>query len=238
MSKLKSPYKTKYAVSQGFGQNANTYYKEGGLLGHTGLDVHAEHGSDIIAVADSLCVGILNKDNKDLLKYRAVLTLWEDNGVWYELSYGHLGTIYAKKGQKLKVGDLIGTQSNTGNVSSSGRKVTLKEKQEGSTAGSHLHFQMKLVRPTTKGKYEILNPLNGYMGCVDPAPFFNHKEVYPVLRYGMRGEAVKLLQQKLKVQTDGIFGLGTEKALKAFQRKNKLVADGICGQRSWQALLK
>lgn len=235
--KLQSPYKTNYSVSQPFGQNANTYYKEGGLLGHTGWDVHADHGSEIIAVADSICVKVLNKDDKDLMRYRAVLTLWEDAGVWYEVSYGHLGEIFVKNKQKLKVGDLIGTQSNTGNVSSKGKKVTLKEKQNGSGLGSHLHFQMKLVRPTTKGRYAVINPNNGYAGCVDPAPFFNHKDIYPVLRYGMRSEAVKALQQRLKIPMDGIFGLGTEKAVKAFQKKHKLTADGVVGQLTWGKLL-
>ena len=237
MTKLKSPYIETYAVSQGFGQNYNTYYKEAGLLGHPAIDVHANHGSDIIAVADSLCVGVLNKDNKDLMRYRAVLTLWEDSGVWYEVSYGHLGEIFAKKGQKLKVGDLIGTQSNTGNVSSKGRKITLKEKMTGSTLGSHLHFQMKLVRPTTKGKYVVVNPKNGFNGCVDPAPFFNHKDIYPILRYGLRSEAVKALQKILGIPMDGIFGLGTELAVFKFQKKHGLLPDKVVGQLTWAKLL-
>lgn len=237
--KLSSPYKIPYAVSQGFGQNYNSYYKEGGLLGHTGWDVHAAHGSEIIAVADSYCYSVLNKNNKDLNRYRAVLTLWEDAGVWYEVSYGHLGEIYAKPKQKLKKGDLIGTQSNTGNVASGGKKITLQEKKNGSTLGSHLHFQMKLVRILNKKtmRYEVVNPGNGYAGCIDPAPFFNHKAIYPVLRYGMRSEAVKALQQRLKIPMDGIFGLGTEKAVKTFQKKHKLVADGVVGQLTWGKLL-
>jgi len=50
-----------------------------------------------------------------------------------------------------------------------------------------------------------------------------------MLRRGLAGEPVKVLQQKLGVTADGQFGPGTEAALKAYQQKNGLQVDGIAG---------
>ncbi|MDC7785841.1 peptidoglycan-binding protein [Rhodoplanes sp. TEM] len=50
-----------------------------------------------------------------------------------------------------------------------------------------------------------------------------------ILKRGLAGEPVKLLQRKLGVEADGRFGPGTETALKAYQTKNGLQVDGIAG---------
>ncbi|MDH3973136.1 MAG: N-acetylmuramidase family protein [Deltaproteobacteria bacterium] len=64
-----------------------------------------------------------------------------------------------------------------------------------------------------------------------------------LLRKGSRGEEVKTLQQLLvkhgyNIDTDGIFGSGTEKAVRSFQAKNGLDADGLAGKNTWAALEK
>ncbi len=53
---------------------------------------------------------------------------------------------------------------------------------------------------------------------------------------GLRGDAVKLLQQRLEVGDDGIFGPGTEKALKAYQEEHDLVADGKAGADTFASM--
>jgi peptidoglycan hydrolase-like protein with peptidoglycan-binding domain len=50
-----------------------------------------------------------------------------------------------------------------------------------------------------------------------------------ILRRGLSGEPVKVLQAKLGVTADGIFGPGTETALKEYQKKHGLLVDGIAG---------
>lgn len=57
-----------------------------------------------------------------------------------------------------------------------------------------------------------------------------------VLKYGSRGDDVKLLQSKLHCIEDGIFGKITEEAVKNFQKEHNLVVDGIVGQKTWDAL--
>ena len=48
-----------------------------------------------------------------------------------------------------------------------------------------------------------------------------------MLRRGLSGEPVRILQQKLGGEADGIFGSGTEAALKEYQGANGLSVDGI-----------
>ena len=50
-----------------------------------------------------------------------------------------------------------------------------------------------------------------------------------VLIRGTQGEPVRILQKKLGVDADGIFGVGTETALKEYQAGNGLAVDGIAG---------
>jgi peptidoglycan hydrolase-like protein with peptidoglycan-binding domain len=50
-----------------------------------------------------------------------------------------------------------------------------------------------------------------------------------ILKRGLSGEPVKILQTKLGVTADGQFGPGTETALKDYQQKHGLKVDGIAG---------
>ncbi len=68
---------------------------------------------------------------------------------------------------------------------------------------------------------------------------------YPgtALRYGSRGEDVRLVQQALNqingntaLSVDGIFGSATENAVRRFQSANGLAVDGVVGNATWTAL--
>lgn len=50
-----------------------------------------------------------------------------------------------------------------------------------------------------------------------------------MLRRGLSGEPVRILQSKLGIEADGIFGKNTEAALRAYQKANGLAVDGIAG---------
>jgi peptidoglycan hydrolase-like protein with peptidoglycan-binding domain len=62
------------------------------------------------------------------------------------------------------------------------------------------------------------------------------KETMALLMRGLRGEAVTLLQQRLGLDDDGIFGGGTEKAVKAYQEENGLAADGKAGADTFASM--
>lgn len=61
---------------------------------------------------------------------------------------------------------------------------------------------------------------------------------YDTLKYGSRGDRVKLLQKALNQlgysagSADGKFGSGTQRAVVAFQRANGLTADGLAGTKT------
>ena len=258
-SKQRNFYKT-----QNYGLSNNDYYVDKGRAGHSGIDMASDHGSTIYAACDGLVYSHINKDNPDLMQYRAVYQLVEENGVAYEVSYGHLGDIFVEPNTFIKKGTPIGTQSNTGTVFSGGKLVTLAMKKANSSAGSHLHFQVRLCKEVEKTKtrggdylrtglsylqnekgyfYEVVNYENGYSGAIDPAQFWTGeyavqketvlKKLLVTLRYGSRGDQVKILQEKIGGLTiDGIFGKKTDEAVREYQKKNKLTVDGIVGPKT------
>jgi len=57
-----------------------------------------------------------------------------------------------------------------------------------------------------------------------------------ILRKGSKGNEVKILQEFLDIQADGIFGSGTERAVKKWQSDNGLTVDGIVGPATWNAM--
>lgn len=54
-----------------------------------------------------------------------------------------------------------------------------------------------------------------------------------ILRKGMIGDDVKILQEFLGIAVDGAFGTQTENAVKKWQAANGLVADGVVGIKTW-----
>lgn len=59
----------------------------------------------------------------------------------------------------------------------------------------------------------------------------------PMLKQGARGNITKLLQEKLGISADGIFGANTKVAVISYQKANGLSADGIVGPNTWKKLL-
>lgn len=57
------------------------------------------------------------------------------------------------------------------------------------------------------------------------------------VRYNDRNEYVRLLQEEIGVEADGIFGARTEDAVRIFQAAHGLMADGVVGPKTWDVLL-
>jgi len=62
-------------------------------------------------------------------------------------------------------------------------------------------------------------------------------QITETIRLGSRGDAVKRVQRKLGLASDGVFGPATEKAVKDWQAENGLTADGIVGPKSLEKML-
>ena len=68
------------------------------------------------------------------------------------------------------------------------------------------------------------------------------REASAAVYWGMRGESVRQIQQKLRQwgyfdgAVDGIFGQETYDAVMRFQKKNGLIADGVAGDKTLAAM--
>lgn len=88
----------------------------------------------------------------------------------------------------------------------------------------------KLDAPKMWGKGNWF--IHQYQGNVVKTPGFNgltDLNLFNVMKLGEKGERVRWVQRKLKVDADGIFGPGTQKAVSAFQKSNRLGVDGTIG---------
>ncbi|MEP2085080.1 MAG: hypothetical protein ABJP87_04335 [Bauldia litoralis] len=180
-------------LTQGFGANANPLYSGQGLKGHTAEDWGVTWGALGLCVADnSYCYAVMNRDNPDPSKYRAVFTIVETATGTYEISYGHCSAIMAEVGKTYMASDPLYRVGNTGDVYSGSHKVTKAERLAGSKDGSHLHGPQVRVLEKVKRRtgrqliydgngvlkrdgyyYEVVDYDNGYNGCIDPAPLYN-----------------------------------------------------------------
>jgi murein L,D-transpeptidase YcbB/YkuD len=102
---------------------------------------------------------------------------------------------------------------------------------------SHMHVSVH----STKNHYDAEHPwkLLGSAPVVPPDP--DSPAQRPILRKGATGEFVVEVQTVLQPaagKIDGVFGSLTEAAVKIFQEKNRLQNDGIVGPRTWAALDK
>jgi murein DD-endopeptidase MepM/ murein hydrolase activator NlpD len=243
--KLNYPLISGY-ISQKFGANANSLYKSQGLKGHTAVDFQSTYNDTILPAIEAPVYSLMNENNPDPMKYRAVFQIYDDIDFSYEISYGHCNKISCKEGQ---IPQVIGTEGNTGDCYVEGRLVTKEEKLQGSTQGFHLHFQVrKCKRVPKRGSghylrnsggfyrkdglfYEIVDYDNGYNGCVDPLQFlpsywFNYDFYFdggathqdPVIK--MQEVLIKLgYLEPIPQDEYGYFGIKTSKALKLFQNE-------------------
>lgn len=205
---MKTPYPVdkKVYIGQFFGENANSYYVNNGLLGHPGIDFGSasNYGSTITSVCNEVVYKILNEGDPDPSKYRAVCTLGEDS---VERVYGHLKDIWVEAGEQLVALQPIGTMGNFGEVYSHGVLITSEKKLSGSKDGTHLHYQERpfiLSRAALPSKfylgdnndniyydknnncYEIINKNNGFNGCTDPLPNLYYPTIFQKILFWIK----------------------------------------------------
>ncbi len=148
-------------ITQVVGLNGEWYQSQGiNIKGHNGLDFLTTHGLPVRATHSGEIV-YAGCDNKE--GYGVVLRTTEpydygENKVFFKTIYWHLiKDIPVKVGQSVNTGDIIGYADNTG-----------------LSTGDHLHFALK---PQVMGEdYWVwfnLEDKNGYMGAIDPMPYFN-----------------------------------------------------------------
>lgn len=182
-----------HTIAQHFGDNANPLYAGQGLKGHPGLDIDAPYDSPIYdcTKGQGFVYKIFHHNDPILMDYRAVCELLELDDYIIEITYGHCNKTDCPLG-KVTERQVVATVGNTGEVYSGGHEVTEAEKEAGSTAGRHIHFQLRKclkvlgnvditkfyladldnqVYRNNGYIYEIVDYTAGYNGCIDPLPF-------------------------------------------------------------------
>lgn len=88
-------------------------------------------------------------------------------------------------------------------------------------------------------RLDVSNIMNGVGEIRKPIPAIDVASGKRTLRRGDRGEDVGIVQRRVGVEDDGIFGPATEAAVRAFQRSivPALVGDGIVGPKTWAYIL-
>jgi lysozyme len=133
---------------------------------------------------------------------------------------------------------------NTGGL---GTSTLLKKLNAGDYAGAAKEFDVwiKITDPETGKKVVsqgLINRRNAEQALFNtPVPVALKTPVYPgnplVKGTGDKGH-MKLVQTRLHIVVDGIFGNGTEMAIKNFQAHNGLTPDGIIGPKTWAKMFK
>lgn len=151
---ISSPLKWR-VVTQPFGVNYVDFYKQFGLKGHNGEDYRADIGTPCLACFDGVVV-CAAEDYSGGKEIRVRSNFCSEKGVQFEAIYYHLSEFDVKEGDEIKEGQTIGKTGNTGKY----------------TTGAHLHFGLKEVKVEVGGNRTILNYDNGYLGAIDPRPYF------------------------------------------------------------------
>lgn len=150
-----------WGVNQIFGVNGEYYRKNGiNIKGHNGIDAYCRDGQNVRAAHDGEVVftGVDGSGGLGVVLKTLEAFDYEGKPTFFKTIYWHLktGTIAVKPGQKVTTGTILAEADNTG-----------------FSSGTHLHFGLKPIYENEEmGTWYNLNPDNGYMGAIDPMPYF------------------------------------------------------------------
>lgn len=153
-------------VNQIFG-NPDPKYFALGLKGHNGIDFMATHGQPVYAAHDGYVTGDVTiadtyGGHGVTLRTSQYYTYTNGQECVYTSIYWHfLPYLVVKVGDNIKAGDLIGFADNTG-----------------FSTGDHLHFGLKPISMSGQN----IEQENGYLGAIDPNPYFNGQYAQDVPR--------------------------------------------------------
>ena len=127
------------AVASGFGYRSDPFTKVRKF--HAGMDFSAKTGTPVFATGD----GVVVRADANASGYGNHIVI--RHGYGYETLYGHLSKYKAKRGERVKRGDIIGYVGSTGR-----------------SEAPHLHYEVH------KGG-AVVNPLNFYYGNISAAEY-------------------------------------------------------------------
>lgn len=144
-------------VNQWFGENKNPIYAKLGMKGHNGLDYSVYSGTPVYWSGDMSAT--VERILWDRLGGFTVDLIFQDGDKTYRYTNYHNQKAVVSVGQKVETGQLTHYSDNTGEA----------------TTGPHLHaMEIKEVVKDQYGNWNAINKDNGYLGAIDPTPFYIH----------------------------------------------------------------
>lgn len=215
-------------ITQKFGETAYLqYYRDHGInfKGHNGIDFYASHGQPIFATHDGIAT--FQEDSSGgmgVVLLSDSVYEYGDKYVYFKTIYWHMvdsskepkykspveGHNAITGGLKVKKGDIIGYADSTG-----------------LSTGDHLHFGLKPCLPDEPiGTWANILQDNGYMGAIDPMPYFDRHIFNTDMNFGDQSDGVVELQKYLIMHgfmtpipsgEYGYYGNKTKNAVSNFQ---------------------
>ena len=189
-------------IYQLYGENVELYLKAIGSKGHNGIDIAMPEGIPILASKGEV---VEVKDTPEGYGKHIRILTDPENGVFYELAFGHLRNIIIKIGDKVEDGQQIAEMSNTGFVISGG---TAYWNTAPAGKGVHLHFGVRecsiqdtgFITTYSSGKTAyVKNYTNDLFGYLDPQLFLKVSEgLYLKTKLGLLSTILELLKKLLK----------------------------------------
>ncbi len=181
--KLSDPLEYMY-TTQGFGENATSFYKTLGLLGHPGLDLRAQIGTYVYASIDGEVEVFTDRGGGRGVKILTDPIIHEGQKWRLEVLNYHLDAQLVQDGSRVTRGQLIARSGNSGKY----------------TTAPHDHFT---TRPQVfkNDNWEIDDYNNGYWGNINPVRFLTYEKP-------MADNLYNLFPHTLIQLTEGLGGFG------------------------------
>lgn len=174
------PVDMKWAITQRFGENPQSYKNR---QGHPGIDFGTPTGCPLYAVCDGTITAAAYRKAGGYGR-----EIFIKSGKW-SVIYGHCSEILVSVGDKVRRGDVIG-------YSGGG----LDDPQRGNSSGPHLHFE---IRDTTKPQTLPL------IGAVDPEKWLQMEldndqtvEVVPSNKPVVNSDVVTVVTDYINIRRD------------------------------------
>ncbi len=145
-------------ITQLFGENKVSFYKELNMNGHNGVDFYAPMGTPVYWNGSKRGKVLSVINDATYGKYIEIIV--EEEPEINKYIFAHLSKFNCQAGDVLESGQLFCYTGNTGKY----------------TTGPHLHFGMKKVAKNRYGNYYTTNRDNGYKGAIDPMSYY--KNIY------------------------------------------------------------
>ena len=121
-------------------------------------------------------------------------------------------------------------------VASSGWQISLERSRERRAAARLRRRRIFQGRSAVLMAVLAMTGLSGIAVAATSGGSVQASRAITTLHPGDRGAAVRLLQRKLGIAADGVYGRATKRAVRRFQARHRLTVDGVAGPATLRAL--